>query len=128
MISLSLYSLLSRVCALPLSHDTCHLTTAAGWKRLLLADGPRQTINALTLYAVYLTHKDEGRWYDVTKYFAGNSASTTGLTLTTLFTTIVFAGSLVLLIVAGLCYIPLLCHIRGNLKVCSSLIVWHLPV
>ncbi len=85
---------------------------------MLLADGPRQTINALTLYAVYLVHKDEGPWYDVTKFFNGNSASTTGLTLSTLFTTLVFAGSLLLLIVAGICYIPLLCHIRGNLKVC----------
>ncbi|KAF8914573.1 hypothetical protein CPB85DRAFT_1433573 [Mucidula mucida] len=90
--------------------------TFKSWKRVLLADGPRQTINALTLYAVYLVHKDEGPWYDVTKFFNGNSASTTGLTLSTLFTTLVFAGSLLLLIVAGICYIPLLCHIRGNLK------------
>ncbi|KAJ2931564.1 hypothetical protein H1R20_g5473, partial [Candolleomyces eurysporus] len=91
--------------------------TFKSWKRLLLADGPRQTINALTLYAVWLLRKDnEGEWYDVTKYFKGNSISTTALTLTALFTVVVFAGSLLLLIIAAICYIPLLCHIRGNLK------------
>ncbi|KAF8192477.1 hypothetical protein BJ912DRAFT_1094915 [Pholiota molesta] len=67
------------------------------WKRLLLADAPRQTINALTLYA-------------------GNSLSTSALTVSSLFTVLVCAGSLLLLLVAGLCYIPLLLHIRGNLK------------
>ncbi|KAF5393959.1 hypothetical protein D9757_000130 [Collybiopsis confluens] len=92
--------------------------TFKSWKRVLLADGPRQTINGLTLYAIYLAHKDEGdgHWYDISKYFKGNSLSTSALTVTTFFTVVVFAGSLLLLIVAGLCYIPLLAHIRGNLK------------
>jgi len=85
------------------------------WKRVLLADGPRQTINALTLYAVWLAKHKEAQW-DITKYFTGNSISTSLLTVTTLFTVIVFLGSLGLLIVAGICYIPLLCYIRGNLK------------
>ncbi|KAJ3892904.1 hypothetical protein GG344DRAFT_44367 [Lentinula edodes] len=93
--------------------------TFKSWKRVLLADGPRQTINGLTLYAIYLAHKDEGNWYDVSKYFKGNSLSTSALTVTTFFTVVVFAGSLLLLIVAGVCYIPLLAHIRGNLKVIS---------
>jgi len=86
------------------------------WKRVLLADGPRQTINALTLYAIWLTKHNKGPWYDVTKYFSGNTLSTSALTMSTFFTVVVFAGSLGLLIVAGICYIPLLCHIRGNLK------------
>ncbi|KAG2013777.1 vacuole protein, variant 2 [Coprinopsis cinerea AmutBmut pab1-1] len=91
--------------------------TFKSWKRLLLADGPRQTINGLTLYAVWLIRKDNpGAWYHVTKYFEGNSLSTTALTLTALFTVSVFLGSLLLLIIAGICYIPLLIHIRGNLK------------
>ncbi|KAJ7699965.1 hypothetical protein B0H17DRAFT_271873 [Mycena rosella] len=85
------------------------------WKRVLLADGPRQTINALTLYAVWLAKHGEAKW-DISKYFAGNQVSTSLLTVTTLFTVIVFLGSLGLLIVAGICYIPLLCYIRGNLK------------
>jgi hypothetical protein len=87
------------------------------WKRVLLADGPRQTINALTLWAIYLVRKDEpGAWYDVRKYFVGNSLSTSALTLSTFFTVVVFAGSLLLLVVAGICYVPLLCYIQGNLK------------
>ena len=57
------------------------------------------------------------------------------LTVTTLFTVVVFAGSLLLLLVAGICYVPLLCYIRGNLKVCginllTALIIeiWHVGV
>lgn len=92
-----------------------------GWKRLLLADGPRQTINALTLWAIYIVRRgDEGEWYDVRKYFKNNSLSTSALTVSTFFTVVIFAGSLLLLIVAGVCYVPLLCYIRGNLKVCIS--------
>ncbi|TRM67960.1 hypothetical protein BD626DRAFT_394366 [Schizophyllum amplum] len=91
--------------------------TFKSWKRVLLADGPRQTINALTLYAVWLVkHNNDGDWYDVTKYFDDNSPSTSALMVTTFFTVTVFAGSLFLLIAAGVCYVPLLCHIRGNLK------------
>ena len=30
-----------------------------GWKRLLFADGPRQSINALTLYSFYLSQKQK---------------------------------------------------------------------
>jgi hypothetical protein len=85
------------------------------WKRLLLADGPRQTINALTLYSLWLAKHDAAGW-DISKYFVNNSISTSLLTVTTLFTCVVFAGSLILLLVAGICYIPLLCYIRGNLK------------
>ncbi|KAF9058039.1 hypothetical protein BJ165DRAFT_1425252 [Panaeolus papilionaceus] len=87
------------------------------WKRLLLADTPRQSINALTLYAVWLAKKDlPGEWYDVTKYFRKNSMSTSMLTITSFFTVAVCAGSLLLLLTAAICYVPLLMHIRGNLK------------
>jgi len=86
------------------------------WKRVLLADGPRQTINALTLWSIYLSKKNKGSWYDVSKYFEGNPLSVSALTVTTFFTVVVFIGSLLLLIVAAVCYIPLLCYIRGNLK------------
>jgi hypothetical protein len=86
------------------------------WKRVLLAEGPRQTINALTLWSIYLSKKKQGNWYDVTKYFEGNTLSVSALTVTTFFTVVVFVGSLLLLIVAGIGYIPLLCYIQGNLK------------
>jgi len=90
--------------------------TFKSWKRLLLADGPRQSINALTLYAFYLSKENKGAWYDVEKYFSGNSLVTNALTISVAFTVLVFAGSLLLLVAAGVCYIPLLCHIQGNLK------------
>jgi len=85
------------------------------WKRLLLADGPRQAINGLTLYAIYLARPNTVAWYDLPKYTSG-SLVTTGLLVSTLFTVTVFAGSLLLLLAAGVLYIPLLCYIRGNLK------------
>jgi len=90
--------------------------TFKSWKRLLLADGPRQTINALTLYSIYLAKKNDGQWYDVPKYFRGNSLSTSALTATTFFTFVIFVGSALLLVIAGIFYIPLLCYIQGNLK------------
>jgi hypothetical protein len=89
-----------------------------GWKRLFFADGPRQVINALTLFAIYLAKKDDkSPWFNLKKYFVGNSLITTALTISTLFTVLIFAGSLLLLIIAGICYVPLLCYIKGNLKV-----------
>lgn len=89
----------------------------AGWKRLLLADGPRQTINALTLYSFYLSQKDKpGSAFDLSKYTNG-SIVTGGLIFTTVTTVIIFIGSALLLLAAGVFYIPLLCYIRGNLKV-----------
>ncbi|KAK2466128.1 hypothetical protein APHAL10511_001770 [Amanita phalloides] len=90
--------------------------TFKSWKRLILSDGPRQAINGFTVYALYLVKKDQGPWYDVPKYFLGNSFSTSALLVTTLFTLVVFAVSLIILIVAAICYVPLLLHIRGNLK------------
>jgi len=91
--------------------------TFKSWKRLFFADGPRQVINALTLYAFYLSKQGtDSPWWDLSKYFAGNDLVTTALTISTAFTVLVFAGSMIFLIVAGICYIPLLCHIQGNLK------------
>jgi hypothetical protein len=90
--------------------------TFKSWKRLLLADGARQTINALTLYSIYLAKEPDGKWYDVPKYFKNNALSTSALMVTMSLTVAIFAGSLLILIVAGICYVPLLCHIRGNLK------------
>ena len=91
------------------------LTSVTGWKRLLFADGPRQAINALTLYAFYLSKEDDGDWYDIKKYFNGDLI-TSALVVSTTFTVLVFALSMLMLIIAGICYIPLLCHIQGNLK------------
>ncbi|KAH9940589.1 hypothetical protein B0H21DRAFT_754650 [Amylocystis lapponica] len=90
--------------------------TFKSWKRVILAEGPRQAINALTLYAFYLAKENDGSWYDLDKYFAGNTLITTALTISTAFTVFMFALSLLMLLVAGICYVPLLCYIQGNLK------------
>jgi len=88
--------------------------TFKGWKRLLLADGPRQSINALTLYSFWKVNG--GGFPDPNKYLSDGSFITACLLLSIVFTTLVFAGSLLLLIVAAIFYVPLLCYIQGNLK------------
>lgn len=86
--------------------------TFKGWKRLLVADGPRQVINFFTLYGLGSFANWSTNPYD---YYEGNIF--TGLMiLSMLFTVAVFAGSLILLIIAAIAYIPLLCYIKGNLK------------
>lgn len=96
------------------------INASTGWKRLLLADGPRQVINGLTLYSFYLSQKDnDGSFFDLNKYTNGNLV-TAGLIFSTIFTVLIFLGSALLLLAAGICYIPLLCYIRGNLKVCDA--------
>jgi hypothetical protein len=96
------------------------LNDRSGWKRVLIADTPRQTINALTLYSFYIAknvgpNHDTRPFYDLSKY--SDNFVTTGLIVSLIFTVMVCAGSLLLLLVAGICYIPLLCYIQGNLKV-----------
>ncbi|KAN0061102.1 Potassium transporter [Thecaphora frezii] len=86
--------------------------TFKGWKRLLVADGPRQVINFFTLYGLGSVAHWSTDPYD---YYEGNW-TTALMILTMLFTVAVFAASLVLLIIAAIMYIPLLCYIKGNLK------------
>jgi len=93
--------------------------TFKSWKRALFADGPRQTINALTLYSFYLAKntgpsQDNRPFYYLPKY--SDNFITTALIISVLFAVLVFAGSMLLLLAAGVCYIPLLCYIQGNLK------------
>lgn len=85
-----------------------------GWKRLLLADGPRQSINALNLYGFYLSKLHDGPVLDLKKY--SDNFITSALIVVTIFTVLVFLISMILLITAAICYVPLLCYIRGNLK------------
>ncbi|KZP00125.1 hypothetical protein CALVIDRAFT_533775 [Calocera viscosa TUFC12733] len=86
--------------------------TFKGWKRLLLADGPRQCINAIVLFSFAQVNNFSTDFY---LYYEG-SILTAGLLISMMFTVLVFAGSLIMLIAAAVLYIPLLCHIRGNLK------------
>lgn len=83
-----------------------------GWKRLLLADGPRQVINGLTLYSFGLAFDFTT---DVSVYIDG-SVVRAGILVTMCFTVIIWAGSFILLLIAAAMYVPLLCYIQGNLK------------
>jgi hypothetical protein len=92
------------------------------WKRLLLADGPRAVINGMTLASYVLarlkTNPKANPW-NLSLYFGDDVTKdiTTNVMLgTMIFTVLIFAGSLILLIIAGILYIPLLCYIQGNLK------------
>ena len=113
---LSLFSSHSKV-----RHDAGRLylyppsnSATAGWKRLLLSDGPRQTINAMTLYSFWLVN--QGNLNIIEGYWTRQPLVTKFLLISILFTVLVFLGSLLILIVAALCYVPLLCYIQGNLK------------
>jgi len=86
--------------------------TFKGWKRLLVADGPRQVINAFVLFSVAADHDFTS---DVYQYYQGNILTGVML-LTMIFTVVVFAASAFLLVVAALMYIPLIVYIKGNLK------------
>ncbi|KAM0792635.1 hypothetical protein ACM66B_002417, partial [Microbotryomycetes sp. NB124-2] len=86
--------------------------TFKGWKRLLLADAPRQVINAITLYSF---GKSENWTTDLSVYFSGPFFKS-AIIVTMLFTVIMWAGSALLLLVAAAMYVPLLCYIQGNLK------------
>ncbi|GAA5995746.1 hypothetical protein JCM5350_005892 [Sporobolomyces pararoseus] len=86
--------------------------TFKGWKRLLLADAPRQVINAITLYSF---GKSENFTTDLSVYFSG-SILRDGVIVTMVFTVVMWLGSALLLLIAAICYVPLLCYIQGNLK------------
>lgn len=85
------------------------------WKRVLLADGPRQSINALTLYSFWVANNRGNPFEKISDYYDGNYV-TAILLVTMVFTTVIFLGSLLLLCIAAVLYVPLLCYIRGNLK------------
>ncbi|CAO1638837.1 unnamed protein product [Sympodiomycopsis kandeliae] len=86
--------------------------TFKGWKRLIVADGPRQVINGLTLYGLIEVSNFST---NVSDYYGGN-IFTGIMLLTMIFTVVIFAGSAILLLIASLMYLPLLCYIKGNLK------------
>ncbi|KAG0141989.1 hypothetical protein CROQUDRAFT_135859 [Cronartium quercuum f. sp. fusiforme G11] len=86
--------------------------TFKGWKRLLLADAPRQVINGLTLYSFA---RSVGFTTDISKWYNGSFAKASVL-VSMIFTVTIWVGSFVLLLVAALMYVPLLCYIQGNLK------------
>lgn len=88
-----------------------------GWKRLLLAEAPRQVINVVTLEALapeWLKIHNGSVSFD--NEVLGESLLQQILTGTMAFSVLVFAISFILVCAAAVLYIPLFCHIRGNLK------------
>lgn len=83
-----------------------------GWKRLLLADAPRQVVNALTLYSFGKAYNFTTDW----SQYVDGSVIQAGILVTMIFTVIMWAGSFILLLIAACMYVPLLCYIQGNLK------------
>jgi hypothetical protein len=96
-----------------------------GWKRLLLAEFPRQLLNALTLYDIIERVADLNesnyflRYYNAIKKLVENGQSST-LTLIayalSTFTVLMWFLGFMGLLGAFFVYIPLIFNIRGNLK------------
>jgi hypothetical protein len=88
-----------------------------GWKRLLLAEAPRQVINIVTLEALapeWLKIHNGSVSFD--NGVLGENVLQQILTGTMAFSVLFFAISFILVCIAAVLYIPLFCHIRGNLK------------
>ncbi|KAG8950802.1 hypothetical protein FRC03_012731 [Tulasnella sp. 419] len=86
------------------------------WKRLLLDDGPRQNINTITSYSYWSANGHRNPSEKLSVHYNGKDYVTAILLVAMVFTVVVFLGSLLLIIIAGILYVPLLCYIRGNLK------------
>ncbi|KAI9345768.1 hypothetical protein BD770DRAFT_297474, partial [Pilaira anomala] len=91
--------------------------TLKGWKRLLLAEAPRQVINIVTLQALVpqWLHIRNGQ-VTFNNNALGDDLMQQILTGTMAFSVLVFTVSFLLVCIATVLYIPLFCHIRGNLK------------
>ncbi|RIA87700.1 hypothetical protein C1645_695823 [Glomus cerebriforme] len=84
-----------------------------GWKRLIFAELPRQAVNAFTLFSI-VQGNHQRKYWDITAYGDTNVQRLAVALMA--FTLVVFLLSFSMLCLAFILYIPLLCHIRGNLK------------
>lgn len=100
--------------------------TLKGWKRLMIAEAPRQVINIVTLASALIPkwiRLSTGDMSDpllfhitVNNRALGKTFTEQIMTGTMAFSVLVFAISFMLVCFAALLYFPLLCHIQGNLK------------
>ncbi|KAI9033737.1 hypothetical protein CLU79DRAFT_725113 [Phycomyces nitens] len=91
--------------------------TLKGWKKLLLAEAPRMVINVVTLIKILPAWiKLDHNQLQLNNEVLGKDIVQQLMTCTMLFSTAVFAVSFILVCIAVLMYIPLLCHMQGNLK------------
>ncbi|KAF8962169.1 hypothetical protein BGZ46_001214 [Entomortierella lignicola] len=88
--------------------------TFRNWKRLMVADAPRQFINATVLYQTF-QHSTFKTFFDWPAKFDNNVYKMISIGAM-IFTVTMFAISFIMLIAAVILYIPLVSHIRGNLK------------
>ncbi|KAG0032065.1 hypothetical protein BGZ81_011742 [Podila clonocystis] len=97
------------------------------WKRLILADAPRQVINATILYQTFRGHfyfekngSPKGNLFDWDSIIDETDKDVRLFKQIALgamiFTVFMFAMSLIMLLTAVVVYIPLVSHIQGNLK------------
>ncbi|CAG8496168.1 8795_t:CDS:2 [Paraglomus occultum] len=82
-----------------------------GWKRLVFAEAPRQAINAFTLYSILQSKK-----FSLNYNAYGDNLVQRAAMILMAFPLLIFVAEATRLVIAFLLYIPLLCHIRGNLK------------
>ncbi|KAI7854586.1 hypothetical protein BDC45DRAFT_556908 [Circinella umbellata] len=89
-----------------------------GWKRLFLTESPRQVINLVTLVAMVprWIQIEKGGTVSLDNEALGKDVVQKIMTGTMAFSVIIFAISFMLVCVAFIMYIPLFCHIQGNLK------------
>ncbi|KAI9270926.1 hypothetical protein EDC94DRAFT_596566 [Helicostylum pulchrum] len=90
--------------------------TLKSWKRVLLAEAPRQVINVVTLITILPKWIKINDGLTIVNTGLGKTLMQQVMTGTMIFSTFVFAISFILICIAAIIYIPLLCHIRGNLK------------
>ncbi|KAK4512291.1 uncharacterized protein ATC70_002988 [Mucor velutinosus] len=90
--------------------------TLKGWKKLLLAEAPRQVINVVTLKTIIPAWIQINNGLKISNDGLGRNTVQRIMTGTMIFSTAVFAVSFILLCAAAIIYIPVLCHIQGNLK------------
>ncbi|RKP10097.1 hypothetical protein THASP1DRAFT_13322 [Thamnocephalis sphaerospora] len=88
--------------------------TLKGWKRMIFADGPRQFLNALTLWDLMFPN-GQFDWRPLLPNGAADFAKRAAFFTTTL-SFCLWALSAILTAIACILYVPLLCNIRGNLK------------
>lgn len=87
--------------------------TFRGWKRLMFADGPRQVINGMVLMRIYkANYKTRGPLF--WNYGLGDLPTITMGMMT--FTLTLWLISVLYMLAAVFLYIPLVIHIKGNLK------------
>ncbi|RUS14598.1 hypothetical protein BC937DRAFT_93575 [Endogone sp. FLAS-F59071] len=88
-----------------------------GWKRILFAEGPRQVIAGLTVYSIISAAWNTPPVGLKTKMIYYGDGWTQQLALMLMsFTCALWIISVTMGLIACICYVPLLCHIRGNLK------------